>query len=324
MITFLAIKVTKFQRQGSTEMKGLRLLMPLFSGYLTRSLATALGMPVANRCFQPALSHAACADVHMVPMFNDNYGFLLVDRITNKAAFIDPGESGPVIQAAKELGAKFEMALITHKHGDHSGGNEAVKEAFPDINIIGTGYERIQHVMQEVKEGDSIILGSLKIDVIHAPCHTKGHVLYYVSSNDPNADASKNAPILFSGDTLFVGGCGRFFEGTAAEMLRNMDRLGKLPSETQVYCAHEYTLENLKFLSTIDSEGVAISKMLDEVTEKRKSDVSTVPTTIGRELEYNLFIKCNEAKTQSLVDRTGDPEETMKRLRELKNVYRSV
>lgn len=305
-------------------MRGLKIMLPVVSGCLARGAAMAFGAPpLARAHFQSATNNLACADVHLVPMFNDNYGLILVDRVTNKAAFIDPGESGPMIKAGKDLGSKFEMALITHKHGDHSGGNAAVKEAFPDIKIIATGYESIQYANQEVRDGDSIILGSLKIDVIHTPCHTKGHVVYYVSSNGPNTDKNSNAPILFSGDTLFVGGCGRFFEGTPEEMLNNMDRLGKLPHETQVYCAHEYTLENLKFLATIDPYGSATSKMLNEVTDKRKAEVSTVPTTIGRELEYNLFIKCREEATQSLVDRKS-PVETMARLRELKNQFRSV
>ena len=300
-------------------MMGIKVMLPLVFGCLTRRAVLAFGAPLSNRAFQSS----ACADVHLVPMFNDNYGLILVDRATNKAAFIDPGESGPMIKAANDLGAKFELALVTHKHGDHAGGNAAIKEAFPDINIIATGYESIRHATQEVKEGDSITLGSLKIDVIHTPCHTKGHVVYLVSPKDTNANKNDNAQILFSGDTLFVGGCGRFFEGTPEEMLNNMDRLGKLPLDTKVYCAHEYTLENLKFLSSIDPNGSATSTMLNEVTEKRNADVATVPTTIGRELEYNLFMKCREELTQSLVDRKS-PVDAMARLRELKNQFRSV
>jgi hydroxyacylglutathione hydrolase len=297
----------------------MRILITMFSfSYLSRRVSSALGLSVPSRFFRSATCDVACADVHLVPMFNDNYGLILVDRITNKATFIDPGEPGPVIQAAKELGSTVELALITHKHNDHVGGNEAIKTAFPSINIVGTGYETIPHVMQEVKEGDSIIMGSLKIEVIHVPCHTKGHIVYYVSSNDPEADQTKYCPILFSGDTLFVGGCGRFFEGTATQMLANMDRLATLPPATQVYCAHEYTLGNLKFLSSIDPE--ASSTILDEVIEKRNADISTVPTTIGREMQYNLFMKCREERTQKIVNRKS-PIDTMARLRELKNSF---
>ena len=198
-----------------------------------------------------------------------------------------------------------------------------MKEKLPGINILGTGYEKVNHVTHRVIEGDSISLGSLKIDVIHTPCHTKGHVVYLVSSNDPNADTKTSAPILFSGDTLFVGGCGHFFEGTASEMLTNMDRLGNLPAETQVYCGHEFTLENLQFLSTIDIDSKSTLQMLEEVQKKRIDGVPTVPTTIGRELEYNLFMKCREKRTSTLAKR-DTPIETMARLRELNNQFRSV
>jgi hydroxyacylglutathione hydrolase len=299
-------------------MKLQRMMYSLLSGSLLRPIASAFGIPVRNSCFLSSISNVACADVHLVPMFGDNYGLILVDRLTNKAALIDPGDPDPVIKAARDLGSSVELALITHKHNDHVGGNSAVKDAFSGINIVGTSYEKIPHVMQEVKEGDSVIMGSLKIEVIHVPCHTKGHVAYYVTSNDADVDKNKNAPILFSGDTLFVGGCGRFFEGTATEMLRNMDRLGALPSATQVYCAHEYTLGNLKFLASVDPE--CSSKILEEVSQKRDALISTVPTTIGRELEYNLFMKCREERTQTLLNRKS-PVDTMARLRELKNKF---
>lgn len=289
---------------------------------LIRDLTHASGIPVYRKFFKSIMSSTACADVYVIPMFDVNYGFIVIDRVTNKAAIIDPGEPGPVIYAVRELCAQVEMAFVTHRHGDHSGGNAAVKEAFPDVEVMGPTYERVRHISKGVSEGDSIILGSLKIDVLHTPCHTKGHVVYLVSSNDHHADVNAADQLLFSGDTLFVGGCGNFNEGTAADMLKNMDRLGNLPPETQVYCGHEFTLENLQFLSTIDTHGSGTSEMLAYVAKKRETGESTVPTTIGRELEYNLFMKCREPITQKLLDRQS-PTETMTRLRELRNQYRS-
>jgi hydroxyacylglutathione hydrolase len=117
--------------------------------------------------------------------------------VTNKAAFIDPGEPGPVIQANKDLGTKADLVLITHKHNDHQGGNEAVMQAFPDIKIVGTGYEEIRYATQAVKEGDAIILGSLKIEVIHTPCHTKGHVAYFVTSNECRSERKCPYPLFW-------------------------------------------------------------------------------------------------------------------------------
>jgi len=242
------------------------------------------------------LNIASVADVFLVPMFSDNYGHILVDRSTKKAALIDPADYEPVVRAARELGVSVEMALITHKHADHAGGNEGVKSAFPGIRVIGTGYENIPGATESVKEGDVLDLGSLKVQVLHTPCHTKGHVGYYVTS--PSAPAA--APVLFPGDTLFVGGCGRFFEGTAGEMLQNMDRFGSLPPATQVFCAHEYTASNLKFLASVDPDGCG--KVLDDVLEKRSRGVPTVPSTVGKELEYNLFMKTREKKVRPPVE----------------------
>ena len=304
-------------------MTGLAVALQLFAVCITLHVHHASGAVQSRNFLLSRTSTAACADIYIVPMFNVNYGFIMVDRKTNKAALIDPGEPLPVIQAATDLKVNVELALITHRHGDHSGGNKVLREKLPNVNIVGTGYENVSHITQQVREGDSLSLGSLKIDVIHTPCHTKGHVVYLVSFNDPNADMKTCAPILFSGDTLFVGGCGHFFEGTASEMLTNMDRLGKLPIETQVYCGHEFTLDNLQFLSTIDVDGKATSQMLSEVTGKRDAGLPTIPSTIGRELEYNLFMKCREERTLTLAKRDS-PVEAMARLRELKNQYRSV
>lgn len=257
---------------------------------------------------------SAAGDVFLVPMFSDNYGHILVDRNTKKAALIDPADYEPVVKAVRELGFSVEMALITHKHADHCGGNEGVKTAFPGIRVVGTGYESIPGATESAKEGDILKLGSLQIEVLHTPCHTTGHVGYYVTA--PSAPDA--APILFPGDTLFVGGCGRFFEGTAGDMLKNMDRFGRLPPQTQVFCAHEYTASNLKFLASVDPDGCG--KVLDDVLEKRSRGVPTVPSTIGKELQYNLFMKTRDAKVQSLVG-TGDAEATMAKLREMKNNF---
>jgi hydroxyacylglutathione hydrolase len=268
--------------------------------------------------YRSSLNSKACADVFLCPMFSDNYGHIIVDRATNKAALIDPAEPAVVINAVKELGVDVQYALITHKHGDHCGGNAGVKSAIPQIQVIGTAYEDVPDLTGTIREGDELTLGGLKISVLHVPCHTKGHVAYYVTPADGN---TKGDPVLFPGDTLFVGGCGRFFEGTADEMLRNMDRFGQLPAETQVFCAHEYTTSNLKFLSSVDPE--KSSPVLEAVEKTRSEGLPTLPSTIGHELSYNLFMKCREPRTQSLVFGAagGSPVDTMAKLRDMKNRF---
>ncbi len=187
-------------------------------------------------------SLAACANVYLVKMFSDNYGYVLEDRVTKFTAVVDPGEPQVMIDflIQNKLSEHLKMVLCTHKHEDHSGGNVLFKKIFPQIEVITTKYEEIPGGTQLVGESDSILLGELKIDVIHVPCHTKGHINFIVSKSTTNdscasetstttalaaSDISvpeteaKMAPIIFTGDTLFVGGCGRFFEGILSTFL---------------------------------------------------------------------------------------------------------
>ena len=200
---------------------------------------------------------SACASVYLVPMFSDNYGLLLVDENENcgghkrSATCIDPGDGAAILRAVDELNLDLKYVLCTHKHNDHVGGNTMIRQHCPSVQIIGTAYEEIPEVNIKVSDGDVFSLGELQVQTIYTPCHTKGHVLYFVhrkgvatkaddsggSSIPPEEDT--NTPILFTGDTLFVGGCGRFFEGTASDMLTNMDRIASLPAHTVVFCAHE-------------------------------------------------------------------------------------
>lgn len=255
-----------------------------------------------------------CADVHLVPMFADNYGFILIDRVTKQGAWIDPGDGIAMVTAANKLNiaqkVNMKYVLCTHKHDDHIGGNSLIKSYLPDVEIIGTKYEPVPELQRPVGDGDKFSIGSLTVTVIHTPCHTKGHVVYFVEGNE-------GKPILFAGDTLFVGGCGRFFEGTAKDMLINMNKLAQLPPCTTVFCAHEYTVGNLKFLSSVDP---ICEKEYNDVKSMRKKGIATVPTTIEKELSYNLFMKCNEKQTQALVGATS-PEEAMATLRSRKNNF---
>jgi hydroxyacylglutathione hydrolase len=264
----------------------------------------------------PIMIDRACADVHMVPMFSDNYGYIMIDRLTKNAAVVDPGEPEPIWQKCMDLGLTPEniKVLCTHHHADHSGGNQYFADK--GCEVIGTKYEKIPALRTPVGEGDKFTVGSLSVETIYTPCHTKGHVVFYVTSSSPSSSSSP--PILFSGDTLFVGGCGKFFEGVPEEMLSNMRKLRKLPSDTHVFCAHEYTLSNYKFLNSLDPANCG--PILNEMHEKRERGESTVPSTIGKELMTNLFIKCDEPEVQAMVG-ANTPEEAMKNLREMKNTF---
>jgi hydroxyacylglutathione hydrolase len=261
-------------------------------------------------------------DITIVPMFDDNYGYIIVDKATNQAAVVDPADSAPMFSVLQSLpDIELKQLWATHKHDDHVGGNVAFKKQYPSLEVIGTGYEHVPELTQPVKDGDVFTMGSLSIRVLHVPCHTTGHVAFYVE------DEAKEARVVCTGDTLFVGGVGKFFEGTAEEMLVNMNRLSALPDDTVVCCAHEYTQSNLKFLQSIDPE--ICGAIYEEVVEKRKNGIFTVPTSIGKEKEYNCFIKCNDERIQQLTSKAlgdssiiGHPNLVMKALREMKNNFR--
>lgn len=179
----------------------------------------------------PILSSLGCADVIKIPLFTDNYCYLIVDRETKHAAVVDPGTAQPVIKIVEQLqrdeNLELKAILCTHKHHDHVGGNAELKHRFPTAEVIGTGYEHIPSIDRPVRHGDSFRIGSLQVRTIFTPCHTSGHVCFFVTSaatpshfkgtvRSGEVGAENMAPMLFSGDTLFAGGCGRFFEGTGA------------------------------------------------------------------------------------------------------------
>lgn len=262
---------------------------------------------------QPVFTNGA---IHYFTMFQDNYGYLITDGKSNRAATVDPGDGEAVLFWAEKLGLQLTTVICTHKHGDHVGGNLFLKSMIPDLDIIGPSYEEIPGLTRAVNDGDSFLFESLRFSTIYSPCHTAGHVLYFVE--EENAE-TRSKPVLFSGDTLFVGGCGRFFEGTASQMQANMEKIAKLPEETLVFCAHEYTQGNYRFLAHIDPE--TCSEKFAEINEMRANNIPTIPSDIGTELKYNLFARCNNPDLQKRLGAV-DAVDAMGKLRSLKNEFR--
>lgn len=256
------------------------------------------------------------ASIHYFTMFQDNYGYLITDGKSRRAATVDPGDGELVLSWAEKLGLELTTVICTHKHWDHVGGNLFLKNAIPTLEIIGPSYEEIPGVTKTVNDGDSFLFESLKFSTIHAPCHTMGHVLYFVE--EAGMEGS-HRPVLFSGDTLFVGGCGRFFEGTAEQMQTNMERIASLPHETLVFCAHEYTTGNYRFLAHIDPDNCY--QKLIETEGVRAKNLPTIPSDIATELKYNLFMNCANPSVQALLG-TSDAVNTMAKLRQLKNEFK--
>eukprot|EP00118_Oscarella_pearsei_P025227 m.307776 g.307776 ORF g.307776 m.307776 type:complete len:291 (+) comp42805_c0_seq1:16-888(+) len=250
-----------------------------------------------------------------VSALQDNYMYLLVDEKTKKAAAIDPVEPQKLISVAKEEGVDIDLVLTTHHHVDHSGGNDEISKLISGIPIYG-GDQRIPALTKEVSHESQLQVGSLSVKCLFTPCHTTGHICYHVTDNEDNSS------VVFTGDTLFLGGCGKFFEGTGDQMYAALiDILSKLPTETKVYCGHEYAASSLKFCAAVEPDNKDVQAKIAWVKEQREKGLPSVPSTIGEELAYNCFMRVNVGSVMEYV-KEKDPVKVMQKLREEKNAFR--
>nr|CDI51512.1 related to GLO4-glyoxalase II (hydroxyacylglutathione hydrolase) [Melanopsichium pennsylvanicum 4] len=259
-----------------------------------------------------------------VPVRDDNYAYIIQSSIDGNALFVDAYDISAVQKAASSLGIQDSQIvglLTTHHHFDHSGGNETFSTTFPNRPIFG-GSEQIPALTQKVKDGDYLndVLKGVKIQCLATPCHTQDHICYHVTETKTGTKG------VFTGDTLFISGCGRFFEGTPKEMLAALDKLGKLPDDTVVYCGHEYTKSNVAFSAAILPKSESgISKLVHDLQNGNNGGVTTGVYTIKQEKVHNPFMRCRDSLVQSMVakynqgQKSNDPVEVMRVLRELKN-----
>ena len=224
-------------------------------------------------------------EVARIPALSDNYVWLLHDPTSGETVVIDPAVAEPVLEAAAARGWTIGQIWNTHWHGDHVGGNAAIKAATGCV-ITGPAAEaeKIATLDRLVGEGDSVRIGDHVATVMAVPAHTAGHIAYHLA----------DAQMAFVGDTLFAMGCGRLFEGTAAHMFANMQRLADLPEDTAVYCAHEYTLSNGRFALGVEPGNAALAQRVEAVEAARARGEATVPTSIGLERATNIFMRARD------------------------------
>ncbi|CAN7002121.1 unnamed protein product [Brassica rapa subsp. trilocularis] len=277
-----------------------------------------------------------------VPCLEDNYSYLIIDESTGDAAVVDPVEPEKVIKSAEQHSANIKFVLTTHHHWDHAGGNEKMKQLVPGIKVYGGSLDKVKGCTDAVDNGDTLSLGqNINILALHTPwyvsfyfnfdligscypsdmfaacfSHTKGHISYYVTGKDGET------PAVFTGDTLFVAGCGKFFEGTAEQMHQSLCvTLASLPKPTQVYCGHEYTVKNLEFALTVEPNNEKIQQKLSWARQQRQANLPTIPSTLEEELETNPFMRVNNPEIQEKLG-CKSPIDTLREIRNKKDQWR--
>jgi hydroxyacylglutathione hydrolase len=233
----------------------------------------------------PHLHISATLTVLTVPAFSDNYLWIIHNG--SKAIVIDPGDAGPILTALQQHNLELIGILLTHHHADHIGGVDSLLKQF-SVPVYGPHNDGIACVSHALHDLDVLHIPELDITltVLAVAGHTLGHIAYY----------AKNEAILFCGDTLFGAGCGRLFEGTPLQMHTSLMRLANLPQSTQVFCAHEYTLSNLRFAHAIEPNNQAIIARIANDTKQRDLGLPTIPTIIGVEISTNPFLRCDEVE----------------------------
>jgi hydroxyacylglutathione hydrolase len=250
--------------------------------------------------------------IRQIPVLRDNYVYLLHDEASGATGVVDPSVAEPVLAQLAETGWRLTHILNTHHHPDHTGGNLEIKRATGAI-VVGprADRDRIPGIDVAVADGERYALGSEAAEVFDVPGHTRGHIAYWF----------KDSRALFCGDTLFLMGCGRLFEGTPEQMWRSLGKLRRLPGETRVYCGHEYTQANARFALTVDPENAALVARARRVDALRTEGKSTVPGTMADELATNPFLRADQPALQEAAGAPGDPVATFAAIRRRKDVF---
>ena len=251
--------------------------------------------------------------IEIIPCLNDNYSYLIHDKISNTVAIVDPSEFIPCDTIISKNYKKLDFILNTHHHYDHVGGNEELKKKY-NSKVLGfeNDKNRIPQIDTVLKDNQEFKIGTLNFITIFIPGHTRGHVAFYF----------KKEKVVFSGDTLFSLGCGRVFEGTYKQMFQSLNKLKNLPGETKVYCGHEYTFKNLEFCLKFNPNNDFLKKKKDDIKLSLKNKKPTIPSTIADEIKANIFFRVNDPDVKKAINLENSPDiEIFTKLRDLKDNF---
>ncbi|WP_156842045.1 hydroxyacylglutathione hydrolase [Novosphingobium aquimarinum] len=254
-------------------------------------------------------------EVHQFPCLSDNYGYLLHDPDSGETACIDTPDADEYLKQAKLKGWEITQIWNTHWHPDHAGGNAEIKAATGCTIVAPMGEAaKIAGIDRQVGQGDTVTLGAHEARVLDVGGHTLGHIAYHLP----------DVGMAFVGDSVFALGCGRMFEGTAPQFWDSLLRIKALPPETMLYCAHEYTMSNLRFARHADPDNAALAEYGAEIEQRRADDKPTVPARLDRELKTNPFLRADDPAMQARwapAGHPGDAVATFAALRSAKDAF---
>ncbi|KAJ8012858.1 hypothetical protein DPEC_G00047240 [Dallia pectoralis] len=254
-----------------------------------------------------------------IAVLSDNYSYLVIDTASGIAVIVDPADPQAVQAVLEEEGVILEAILCTHKHWDHSGGNKGLQKLHSLCRVYGNATDNIPGLTHPLLDKDSVDIGCMRFKALFTPGHTVGHMIYLLDGG-----ARGTPSMLFSGDLVFLSGCGRMFEGSALTMLSSLDAVGSLSDDTLLWPGHEYAEENLMFAAEVEPCNAARENKYEWVLQQRGQKLCTSPSTIGEEKEYNPFLRIHSTELHRALGLQQNPDEdwTMFRARVLEELRR--
>jgi len=252
-------------------------------------------------------------EVTPIPCLTDNYAYIINDNSSKTVGVVDPSEAQPVVSFLKKKNLKLNYILNTHHHFDHIGGNLKLKKIY-NAKVVGFlgDKHRIPGIDITLNNNEQWNFGSSTVKILHIPGHTLGHICFFFEKEK----------IAFTGDTLFSLGCGRIFEGNHKQMLMSLNKIKKLPKDTEIFCGHEYTHKNAEFCMKYDNENINLIELYEKIKKLRSNNLPTIPAKLEDELKSNIFLRCDQNDIKIKLNMKNEEDfKVFKKVRDLKDSF---